>query len=647
MTPRIPCLNCGWENRDVSLICCHCGRPMNACPECGRRNRATARFCGHDAVPLRALCTHCGWLNRVGAHFCARCQAPLLALPAPGLPGLCCPKCRAPNRAGARFCSRCQSPLTASPSPQGPRYGTGMIPPQTRLRGIYTVLGRVAQGGQGAVYRVADTNLSMWALKEMSQTAMGTMSLEEQAEAIDAFRREADLLSQLDHPNLCKVVDIFEDRGKQYMVMEFVAGKTLAKLLDEAGMPIEVPHVLEWADQLCQVLAYLHRQAPKIIYRDLKPQNVMEIGGSHDLRLIDFGIVRFFKAGKAKDTRKMGTPGYAPPEQYGKGQTDERSDVYALGATLHHLLTNVDPGNQPFQFTPARDLNRAVPSRVSDALMKAVSHQPEDRFGSADEMREALLGKAKPYVAKPSALPAVPSAPPLAPAAQPGVPIPGPAPKPVPSPPPVFPPAPPGPIPIPSISLTLSGRQLDFGTLARGTTGKRTFRVIGPLGLTGKVAPNVPWITLTPERLTRGGEEVTVQVQTHPLKLARGTPVAVPNLLARIASLVAQGRGKGVPGVLMLLLVSPVLLVAALGAALGQGVLSLAAAHARHLVPASRSYQGEIQVQTDSGDDTVQVQVTVEPTQQRIKLGWVLVAAAMVLEAVALALLILWIAGLS
>lgn len=501
-----------------------------------------------------------------------------------------------------------------------------MIPLQTKLHGMYTVAGKVAQGGQGAIYRVVDSNLNVWALKEMSQSALAAMSEEERSDALDSWKREADLLSTLDHPNLCKVVDTFEEQGKQYLVMEFVDGKHLLKLLEEAGGPLDVEQVLDWADQLCQVLSYLHGQKPKIIYRDLKPQNVMQITGGHDLRLIDFGIVRFYKGGKTKDTRKMGTPGYAPPEQYGTGQTDERSDIYALGATLHHLLTNHDPANQPFTFAPIRDHCGGVPRRVDDAILCAVSKRPVDRFGSAEEMRDALLGKRKRYAAAARPLATLPS---QAAAGQTAQPTPAP-----PAPPPVTPPmaVPPPPMSRPSVSLTLSERLLDYGTLARGTIGLRSFRVRGASGIKGKVVATMPWVQVSPAKLSGGDEEVTVQVQTRSLPLGTGRGLATPNLLGRVKLLIDRGRNKGALGILALLLASPLLLALALILAVAQAAAWFVVAHARRFVPGSQTHLAQIEVDTDVGKDGVQVHVTVEPSKARRIAGWLAVGVFVLAE---------------
>jgi hypothetical protein len=147
---------------------------------------------------------------------------------------------------------------------------------------------------------------------------------------------------------------------------------------------------MAWARQIVDVLDYLHSQNPPIIYRDMKPSNVMLVEGTERIKLIDFGIARFHKAGKAHDTEAFGTAGYAPPEQYGKGQTDQRSDIYALAATLHHLLTNQDPSLNPFTWLPVRRFNPALSQRAEMALQRALNLDPSKRFASIVEFADAL-----------------------------------------------------------------------------------------------------------------------------------------------------------------------------------------------------------------------------------------------------------------
>jgi serine/threonine-protein kinase len=223
--------------------------------------------------------------------------------------------------------------------------------------------------------------------------------------AVEDFRREAALLARLRHPHLPRVSDQFDEDGKYYLVMEFIEGRTLSETLRWAGGRLPLDRALDYADQLCDVLTYLHSQSPPIIYRDLKPSNVMvvsdEDGGSKppasildprssQLVLIDFGIARFYRPGQAGDTAIYGTTGYAPPEQYGRGQTDARTDIYALGVLLHQLLTGHDPTTTPFALPPPRTLNPNIPPQIAAALERATDSNREARFADIAAFRAAL-----------------------------------------------------------------------------------------------------------------------------------------------------------------------------------------------------------------------------------------------------------------
>jgi serine/threonine-protein kinase len=266
------------------------------------------------------------------------------------------------------------------------------MPSNSLLNSRYVILQKIAQGGMSAIYRAIDkqTPGAIWAIKEMSETAIAPG---ERAETVEAFRREAIMLQALDHPNLVKVIDVFQDRSQRrwYMVMEFIEGKTLLQVMQEAPGNLVERRVINWAAQICDVLCFLHTQNPPIIYRDMKPGNVMEQTKDGVCKVIDFGIARFWKPGRTKDTLILGTPGYAPPEQYGKGQTTPASDVYALGATMHHLLTGRDPESKPFKFPPVRRLNPRVSPRTEAVILKATQLKPADRYQTISAMKAALI----------------------------------------------------------------------------------------------------------------------------------------------------------------------------------------------------------------------------------------------------------------
>ncbi len=287
------------------------------------------------------------------------------------------------NRDTARFCARCGQPLSSH----------ALLSEGTVLHERYRVVRVLGKGGMGAVYLVEDLTLygKYWALKELLERFSDQV---EREEAIAQFQREVKILVGLRHPNLPQVVDVFEEGGRHYMVMEFIEGQTLKEMLKAAPngrLPEE--QVLNWAAQICDVLDYLHSQDPPVIFRDLKPANVM-VTPQGQVKLIDFGVARLFNPAKGTDTLKMGTVGYAPPEQYaGQGQTTPRSDVYALGAMLYELLAGDSPEAHPFVFTPVRRLNRKVSPRTARAVAKAVQLDPGDRFPSAGAMKAALMGR--------------------------------------------------------------------------------------------------------------------------------------------------------------------------------------------------------------------------------------------------------------
>ncbi len=300
-----------------------------------------------------------------------------------------CPTCQHNNVDGAPFCAECGTRLNKPLVMTSP--ATGTLPQQTVLQDRYVVMQKLGQGGMGAVYRAGDRRLSTvtWAVKEMSQSALSG-PLEHQ-QARDAFRHEAEMLAALNHPNLPRVTDHFEQDGKAYLVMEYVPGETLLSFLMREGLPQPQARVFEWARELCDALDYLHTQIPPIIFRDLKPANIM-LTPKGQVKLIDFGIARLFKPGQARDTQAFGTIGYSAPEQYGKGQTDARSDVYSLGVLLHQLLTGYDPTSTPFRLPPAGQVNLNLPQQLSDVIAAATDSDPDRRFASIAAFRAALLG---------------------------------------------------------------------------------------------------------------------------------------------------------------------------------------------------------------------------------------------------------------
>lgn len=251
-----------------------------------------------------------------------------------------CPECQTSNPPQAAFCFGCGKPL----------WQISVTPELLHQR--YHLLHKLGTGGFGAVYQAEDIQLGkrLVAIKEMS--SQSNLSAQENTEAAEAFKQEAFMLAELMHPNLPRIYDHFHEGGHWYLVMDYIEGTTLEEYLAQTpGGYLPQQEVLEMGLQLCEVLEYLHTRQPPIIFRDLKPLNIMRTPSGH-LYLIDFGIARHFKPGQAKDTIAFGSPGYAAPEQYGKTQTTPRSDIYSLGATLHQMLTGIDPSLSPFRFAP-------------------------------------------------------------------------------------------------------------------------------------------------------------------------------------------------------------------------------------------------------------------------------------------------------
>jgi serine/threonine protein kinase len=255
----------------------------------------------------------------------------------------------------------------------------------------YLIVRLAGRGGMSAIYQAVDVKQKQQrvAIKEMS---LENLDAGERQDALARFQQEAHLLETLHHPNLTRIYDAFSENGRSFLVMDYIEGQTLLQLLQEAGKPLPVEQVMHYAEQLCDVLIYLHQHNPPIIFRDLKPTNVMATPDGH-VYLIDFGIARFFKEGQSQDTTVLGSPGYAPPEQHGSGQTNPRSDLYALGATLHCCLSNRDPyhATDRFTFAPVRQFNPLVPEELDQLILRLVALDPARRPANALEVKQALM----------------------------------------------------------------------------------------------------------------------------------------------------------------------------------------------------------------------------------------------------------------
>jgi serine/threonine protein kinase len=258
------------------------------------------------------------------------------------------------------------------------------------LKKRYEVIGVLGRGGMGCVYKVSDRvrKGKVLAAKELRP---GKQSAEKAGEALTQFQTEARILMRLTHQNLPKVYDYFSRSGVHTIVMEYIRGKTLKQVLDsQGGRPVDEQLALSWALQACRAMHFLSVQKPRpIVFRDLKPSNIM-IDRNGRVKLIDFGIARFFKEDKLKDTYVYGTPGYAAPEQYGTAQTDVRSDIFSLGATLHHCLTGRNPVENPLDFPDPRQLNPGLSRGTAAIIKKALEPDMNRRFQSANDMKLAI-----------------------------------------------------------------------------------------------------------------------------------------------------------------------------------------------------------------------------------------------------------------
>ena len=303
-------------------------------------------------------CPYCGTDNPPGEEFCVNCGGALNTVPPAGTsipanPG-------APNVAILSSTGNTiPGGVTAGGGPSG---GYRTLAPNSQLQnGRYVVEKVLGQGGMGAAMLVKDTRVSnkLVVIKELISDSTDP---QQRQTDVNNFKREVDTLVQIDHPLVPTVTDSFQERSRYFMVQEYVAGENLEDHMERIKRPMPEREALTYASQVLDILDYLSQLKPPIVHRDIKPANI--IIGTKDKRahLVDFGIARADEAKNAqrKQTSALGTPGYAPPEQY-QGNADSRADIYALAATLHHLLTNRDPREYPpFIYPPARSINKGL-----------------------------------------------------------------------------------------------------------------------------------------------------------------------------------------------------------------------------------------------------------------------------------------------
>lgn len=250
----------------------------------------------------------------------------------------------------------------------------------------YEILKEIGHGGMSVVYLAMDKRLNkQWAIKELQKKARDANN----EIVIQSAIAEANMIKKLDHPALPRIVDIIDEQDVIYVVMDYIEGETLDYVVNQYGAQSQ-EQVIDWAKQLCQVLHYLHTRTPPIIYRDMKPANVM-LKPDGNLKVIDFGIAREYKSSNLQDTICLGTRGYAAPEQFGgQGQTDARTDIYCLGATLYHLVTGHNPAEPPYEIYPIRHWNSQLSGGLENIIEKCTQLNPNDRYQSCAELLYAL-----------------------------------------------------------------------------------------------------------------------------------------------------------------------------------------------------------------------------------------------------------------
>lgn len=337
------------------------------------------------------------------------------------------------------------------------------------IRERYTIRRVIGKGGMATVYLVEDSRLpeKRWAMKEMGEH----LPENNESQALTQFRREAEMLARLSHPYLPKVVDFFTLEGRNYLVMEYLQGKTLDLVINENQGFIEEEKIRKWGMEICEVLEYLHSQEPPIIFRDIKPDNIIVDPDEH-IRLIDFGIARMFDPGKREDTIVIGTPGFASPEQYGRGQTDFRSDIYSLGATMYCLATGMNPAEKPFSFLIPSSVNPNISPGLDSIILKCLEIDPARRFSTAAELKNAFRGNPTsrlPFEISPS---------------------------------------------VSSVDLEVVPPELIFALSSRRTPAEQTLliRNRGRKPLRATLSANRPWITVKPEFFEENEKQIAVKV---------------------------------------------------------------------------------------------------------------------------------------
>ncbi len=374
-------------------------------------------------------CSDCGFVNMVGEKYCSECGAPLspegnhppvseplsVALPATDSKvkkpvekkTVNCRYCGSKNTLGSKYCFECGAPLVSHTHPnrsiqktqsavrsrqnyrpqEEDSEGPAPLPANSVLQGRYQITKQIGLGGMGAIYLADDLRFSqrVAVVKEMLDHFTDP---EQRRLATTNFDRESEMLANLNHPGIPEVYDRFTEGNRHYLVMEYINGADLEqRLINRENEPFSEDQILDWSTQICEILNYLHSLKPPIIYRDMKPANLI-LNEEGKIYVVDFGIARHFNP--TKKGTMIGTQGYAPAEQY-RGQVEPRSDIYALAATMHHLLTGRDPqAEAPFSFPPVRELNPQVSMQTDKIIGRCLNMEADGRFRDAPHLSEAL-----------------------------------------------------------------------------------------------------------------------------------------------------------------------------------------------------------------------------------------------------------------
>ncbi len=329
-----------------------------------------------------------------------------------------CPACGTHTNTDENFCYECGFVLTESSLPSVPQYNktdnnrysaeaivekrisvttpqkTALVLPDGLLLKEKYRLKFFTVGGMASIYQAIDI---MTDLKYIIKEAYSP-DINEKEIMTMALLQERDTLARLSHPGIVKAIDLFQYLGTYYLVLEYVQGKNLDVYAKKMGIFIDEKDVLSWSLQVCETLDYLHNLPEPLIYRDIKPENlIVDVFGR--VKLIDFGIARSFKEHKSKDTMAIGTPGFAAPEQYGKKQTDHRADIYSLGATMHYLMSGSDPRERenPLLFPPLENFNSSISQITKEIINKAIKLERNERYQTSREMKSDIEYALKEY----------------------------------------------------------------------------------------------------------------------------------------------------------------------------------------------------------------------------------------------------------